>query len=511
MYIQEAPTFEIPARYLEDSGLFCKRESRDSIVLFCRSEFARQFRFLKETVMVQGCLGWILGAPGCGKSSAAFAFLTSELDNPDWRFTWIHMESSIIFCVSFDRNRSTAFKKDYDEVDSIKTYLRQSTGGKRHFVFLDGYYSVGSAAAKQQRVSDACENWLDQDRDNHRLCKLCSMTTRGKTNMDEDWRKRVAVCRISSWTLNEYQKAFLQPEVEECYGDNLDSSMLKNSDQQELADKVESKHYFAGGCARYMFSYPTVDVLENVREAISSFADIYPYLSGEIGEQSVPAINCLLCTFVSQEGEEPEMTTLIVSSYAASEFAFKQGPELIQRLAKNLYSAFNPVVQGILFEMWFFALIRVGDVVLNRLGHNVKFEKAKIRNVDPVSPIPLPSCSKIWFKPVKWNQGGYNAVHVDYDECLVSFIQVTKSPQHSLKLEYFSELLSNLTLKRPKTSKVRVEIIVLIPKEQVSKFKISPVTGRGLLGSYKTKNSKQWVKGKEEGLVDVLTFAQDWD
>ena len=461
--------------------------------------------------MVQGCLGWILGAPGCGKSSAAFAFLTSELDNPDWRFTWIHMESSIIFCVSFDRNRSTAFKKDYDEVDSIKTYLRQSTGGKRHFVFLDGYYSVGSAAAKQQRVSDACENWLDQDRDNHRLCKLCSMTTRGKTNMDEDWRKRVAVCRISSWTLNEYQKAFLQPEVEECYGDNLDSSMLKNSDQQELADKVESKYYFAGGCARYMFSYPTVRVLENIREAISSCADIYPYLSGEIGEQSVPAINRLLCIFVSQEGEEPEMTTLIVSSYAASGIAVKQGPELIRRLAKFLNSAVNPVVQGVLFEMWFFALIRQRDVVLNREGHEVKFETAIIRNVNPLSQIPVPSFSKIWFKPVKWNQGGYDAVHVDYDECLVSFIQVTKSAKHSLKLEYFSELLSNLTLKKPVTSKARVEIIFLVPKEQVSKFKISPVTGSGLLGSYETKNSEPWIKGKEKSLVDVLTFAKDWD
>ena len=436
MYVPEleAATFEIPARYLEDSGLVCTHES---IVLFCRNEFARQFRFLKETVMVQGCLGWILGAPGCGKSSTAFAFLTSELDNRDWRFTWIHMEFSTVFCVSFDTNRSSAFKWGYDEVDSIKTFLRRDTGGKKHFVFLDGYCSVGPAARDCKKVSDVCENWLDQDRENYRLCKLCLMATRGKTNMDEDRRKRVAICRISSWTLDEYQEAFLQPEVAECYEDNLDSSMLKLSNQklEKIADKVESKYYFAGGCAGYMFSYPTVDILENTKEAISICADIYPYLTGEIGEQSVPAINRLLCTFWSEEGVSSEKTILIVSSYAASEIALKQGPELMPRLAKILNSDFNPVVQGVLFEMWFFALIRRGDVVLSRKGEDVKFEKAKIKNLDPVSQIPVPSCSKIWFKPVKWNQGGYDAVHVDYDECLVSFIEVTNSSKHSLKLK----------------------------------------------------------------------------
>ena len=102
-------------------------------------------------------------------------------------------------------------------------------------------------------------------------------------------------------------------------------------------------------------------------------------------------------------------------------------------------------------------------------------------------------------------------MHVDYDECLVSFIQVTKSSKPSLKLEYFSELLSNLTLNKPETRKTRVEIIFLVPKEQVSKFKISPVTGIGLLGCYETKSSKRWARGKEKDLVDVLTFAKDWD
>ncbi len=61
--------------------------------------------------------------------------------------------------------------------------------------------------------------------------------------------------RHSSWMLHEYQdsEAFLQSEVAECYGDNLDSSKLKNSEQQEIVDKVCCRvcqvHHFAGGCA----------------------------------------------------------------------------------------------------------------------------------------------------------------------------------------------------------------------------------------------------------------------
>jgi hypothetical protein len=38
----------------------------------------------------------------------------------------------------------------------------------------------------------------------------------------------------------------------------------------KIADKVESKYHFAGGCAGYMFSYPTVDILENIKETIST-------------------------------------------------------------------------------------------------------------------------------------------------------------------------------------------------------------------------------------------------
>ena len=108
------------------------------------------------------------------------------------------------------------------------------------------------------------------------------------------------------------------------------------------------------------------------------------------------------------------------------------------------------------------------DLVLNRKGEDVKFEKAKIINLDPVSQLPVPSCSKIWFKPVKW--GGYDAVHIDYGECLVSFIQVSRSSKHSLILKCFSEFLSNMTLKKPKTSKARVKIIFLVPEKHVSEY-----------------------------------------
>ncbi|KAJ8561914.1 hypothetical protein ON010_g7765 [Phytophthora cinnamomi] len=49
-----------------------------------------------------------------------------------------------------------------------------------------------------------------------------------------------------------------------------------------------------------------------------------------------------------------------------------------------------------------------------------------------------------WMAPVKWNQGGYDAVFIDKTEQLVRFVQVTRPECHTFDEKYFIDLLKRL-------------------------------------------------------------------
>ncbi|KAK8949860.1 hypothetical protein KSP40_PGU010602 [Platanthera guangdongensis] len=72
--------FEIPAKYLEFAKLL---NCESDLVLYCRQNFLEQFEFIDKEVINKSRIGWILGPPGTGKSSAAFAFITT-LDKEEW-------------------------------------------------------------------------------------------------------------------------------------------------------------------------------------------------------------------------------------------------------------------------------------------------------------------------------------------------------------------------------------------------------------------------------------------
>ncbi len=194
--------------------------------------------------MNSGSIGWILGSPGTGKSSTAFAFLTSELDSNSWIFTWMHFDSARVECVRFINNQREV-KKLRNNMEELRTYLDlDDDDGKKQFLFLDGYVMSGPSSEKICDFADECEEWLLENRDMKRLCVLCSMSSRGKCKMDQDRRKRISTRNILSWMLHEYQSAFAEAQILECYKENLDAGL-----QEECAADIEqlvlSKFYIA--------------------------------------------------------------------------------------------------------------------------------------------------------------------------------------------------------------------------------------------------------------------------
>lgn len=156
----------------------------------------------------------------------------------------------------------------------------------------------------------------------------------------------------------------------------------------------------------------------------------------------------------------------------------------------------NPSMDGWFLEMWFFASIRNGGVKLfDKNDKQYSWLESEVKLVDPVAIPPLPERG-VWFKPLKWNQGGYDAVFIDRSAHLVRFVQVTRGDSHSFKIEYFYALLFALNQFQIK----KLEIVFVVEKVKLRDFEIptNKVSGTGLLKPF------GWDKFREKDKVEIL-------
>jgi hypothetical protein len=199
---------------------------------------------------------------------------------------------------------------------------------------------------------------------------------------------------------------------------------------------------------------------------------------------------------VNDKESEKKRQCSIVSQYAATECAIKKGPSLIKNLADVLRRDSNPSMDGWFLEMWFFASLRNGGVKLfDKNGKEHSWLESEVKIVDPISIPPLPE-KGVWFKPQKWNQGGYDAVFFDRSAQLVRFVQVTRGDTHSFKIGYFYSLLYAFN----QFHIAKLEIVFVVENVKIKDFEIptNKVTGTGLLTPF------GWVSDKEKDKVDIL-------
>ena len=193
----------------------------------------------------------------------------------------------------------------------------------------------------------------------------------------------------------------------------------------------------------------------------------------------------------------------IVSQFAASLIAMKQGPGFLENLAKVWDNERNPSMQGYLFEMWFFASLSKGGIkYYSKKNDALEWPQSHVQIFDELADFSLLRQNGVWLKPMKWNQGGYDAVYVSFDEKLVRFVQVTRAQEHSFKLAYFEAFMTKL-LAKPDYVTDTLEVFFLVPKDELEMFKISKVEGQGRLAAF-----TGWKKGQEKDAVKIV--GVDW-
>jgi DNA polymerase III delta prime subunit len=486
-YDPNSTLFQLDTNYLAKTGLPTQK-----LVLYCRPTFHEQFNFLRERVIDKSVLGWILGPPGTGKSTTALAF-ASTLDKKDWVVTWIHLGDYYPVCVRLEGD-SKKSRKIYDSnIEELFDILEEVDESKQHIVFIDGYTLNGD---KHIDVQKACYSWLQEDREKRRLVVVCSMSSRYKAKLEEDMMLNLEQFNVYSWKEEEYLLAVRNDEFFSHVKTALDSGLQIDSSREDL---VRSKFYFAGASARWMFLFATKAVIEQTDESVSKVTDIIPYIKGTIGDLSNNVINRLFSSSLAQHGLFRRKTS-VVSRFAGIMLAIKVGPDLIRHLAEVTRHDGNPSMDGWMLEMWFFASLRHGGVkLLNKRGRESQsWPESNVETLDVNSFPPLPENTGMWFKPKKWNQGGFDAIFIDKSKGLVIFVQVTGGDTHTFKIQYFHHFLLALGQSSQTFEITSLDIIYLVEQKKHATFKLATPTGQGLLEPF------GWKKGKEKNKVKIV-------
>ena len=175
----------------------------------------------------------------------------------------------------------------------------------------------------------------------------------------------------------------------------------------------------------------------------------------------------------------------------------------------------NPILEGVLFEMLFFARIKQmpGPLKLTTSqGEDIEWSRCEVESFDPADAYEAGEKTKerVCLKPVAWNQGGYDAVIVDRSSKLVRFVQVTSRETHDLKLRYFSDCLDSLSIQG--WEQWKLEIVFVVPKDNVERFRVSNVEDEDTLSRYGWRGARKGAKCAWSGLTrDHEDLCEDSD
>lgn len=466
----------IPGHYHEKSGVNYMRPVKD-LWLYRRGAVEEQWNEITRDSVQSAAVLWIYGAPGAGKSCAAYAFACGIVDRARWNVLWIHQRPAHrghgFLCVKFEGDvKWTCEFQSPGDVDSLlasscaassceleakssedverllgSSCVAPSCSAERGlFVFLDGYRSEG-ISHDCQRLQDKLIRWQENNQCHRRLVCVTSMTAIGKELNDAECGKLPTpptplpsrqngrqtmrdsmFFQLSSWQLEEYQEAVKD--------DAFFRSVMVAFGVEEVLDiarrqkLVEEKHYVSGGSARAMFTYTMEDAKKALKKAVAAVNNAEVYARALAGGSSQGVINRLLAHY-DYCGSDI-FTTKTVSTFASRLVALQLGPKAIIDFASNI--RVNAAMDGHLFEEWVLASLRFHKLQYRERNEPEKTLYLKACGVDVFDPTwdvitrrtiitdVLSGVEGIsehldqCFVPIKWNQAGYDAIYIGSDE-----------------------------------------------------------------------------------------------
>ncbi|EKX35137.1 hypothetical protein GUITHDRAFT_118684 [Guillardia theta CCMP2712] len=481
-------------------------------VLYCRDSFNEQWRFLDDRVCKAGCLGWILGPPGTGKTTTTMSFMQSRGMEEGWRVICFRLwKWGIVEFLQVDDGVLRKCEMPADNAGAwIPKFLRErAPSGKKTLVSIDGYRQGEQAHGF---VLSACLYWVHRELENRRLVITTSMSSRAKKSSEQDANEKVEEMMVYSWTMEEYLEACRYDAFYKSVADVMKWSLdeeegsmdegegsMDETEQERRSREIESKYQIVGGSCRYMFERRTDEAIQELRDGIEAVPDFASLFDMGMGERANNAVNRLHGKY--RVGDEVHWT--LVSRFVSMELAQRLGETFVRKIEELVDATGNPTLRGWLFEMLFFARIRGAGLQLTTRSEIVDdWKRCNVIRLEAMQIHKLQEKTKVarvCLKPLKWNQGGYDAVIVDWSEKFVRFVQVTTRQSHDLKLRYMAKCLQLLGIGKEEGWKV--EIVFVVPEEILNSFSVKNVENKGILARY------GWTRGNEA--IEAQVFGMD--
>ncbi|KAG9402054.1 hypothetical protein AC1031_007750 [Aphanomyces cochlioides] len=494
-YIDGTKLFAMDASYL---SCFRVQTPRDKLLLYCRRAFHDQVAFLTTQIERDGHLGYIVGSPSSGKTLTTLAF-ASTLDTTKWTVTWICIDGDDApHCVRLeDGSIRTRALSSYIELREI--FFDELDDDANHFVILDG---VTHQHDEEQAI---LRRWRRRKTATRRLVIVASRATRYRTKIYEDKQDGLVEFKLHAWTLSECVEAVQEDDFFDDIRCHLNASYAHVDISTTISSVVktevtESKFYFAGGSARYMFTMTTDAVINDLKQSIAAAS------GGQLDPILTESLDRLLIHSFSSDGAH---NADFLSAYAAAEVALSGNQALIQKLAGMLKPSASPTANGWKAEWAFLSNLQFKGVVCLSDAKKTRIEywsQAPLRRFDPTNAAHfdmLPTNAGVWLKPVKWSRGGYDAVFLDQRHHLVRFLSVVRSESHSFNLEFMERFLMKLVESSSAFEIAVVEIVALTDSKQLATSEPSDleITGQGRLERF-----PGWTKGEEWKSIQVVAI-----
>lgn len=204
-------------------------------------------------------------------------------------------------------------------------------------------------------------------------------------------------------------------------------------------DVLETKYFWAGGSARFMFEFP----LSSLKEELDERCRLVPdnewkhFVQGAVAPTTPSAVNTLMQQF--------ELTSSPVSKYILFRAYERCKTKLVKAVKAAARNSSNPALKGWAFELEQIDLIRLSvespqaspEYITN--SHGFSFSPGSSIEYDEQT-LANGTISKegavIWC--MKWNQGCFDIAYCQ-EKTLVT-IQFTVSEEHSLKPNFIRKL-----------------------------------------------------------------------
>jgi hypothetical protein len=302
--------------------------------------------------------------------------------------------------------------------------------------------------------------------------------------------------------------------------DPCDDDVIGDPSSQEIKicrAHVAEKLFFAGASARWMFANTVHSVQAHIARYVSKVENFNQLLNEGHGIQSSESSRHLLMRY--QGTTSPE--TFFASRYALKMLLHASKDRSDIRRAYDLAKRHNDPA----FLIWvveFDFLEQLSDSCANSLSANVFnlysnvdsnffWKVSSIKTFNPNSPFQEPWLLNQFRRPIKWNEGGYDAVALLKvgGKIVLHFMQVTRGITHKIKMKFFASLAAKVSAEYP-TEDIGVEISLILPRFQYSKvdLKSTPkIVNSGLLAKYRVGNkARNWPKQNEELEVSTSVF-----